>query len=118
MVIQAHIFKKAEEWARMAASCYLEEIVYAEHPSGEYGIIYHTEGFGKNATEYSVIHLQTKKILSKHRMFIHAQKRCYQLNNDRNRYFYACRKIALFPSGGLLRQENCPANYYPTSCSW
>ena len=131
-MIQAHILKKAKAWIERIKTCYLGDITFAEYPrhfsgkvgvglevdgvwfSDEYGIIYDWDGFGMNATEYTIIHIESRKIISRHRMFIHAQKKCASLNNDSSRYFQARRKIALLPSGGLLRQENCPRNYYPS----
>ena len=105
-MIQNHILKKIRRWLPKIQNTHYGEIIYADSITrdGElYRTIYLDKGSGLNATRYAVICTSSNRILSKHRMFIHADRKCAELSRDRDRVHYARRRIAMLPAGGRLR---------------
>jgi hypothetical protein len=105
-MIQNHILKKIRRLIPRIQNTYYGEIIYADgimRDGDLYRTIYLDKGSGLNATQYAVICTANKRILSKHRMFIHADRKCAELSRDRDRVHYAQRRIAMLPAGGRLR---------------
>ena len=106
-MIQTHILKKSKRWIKQIQKMYLGDLVFADKPwkcdDHLFRIIYMSEGSGKIATEYAIINTRTRVIISKHRMYMHAERKCASLMYDRDRLHYAKRRIAMLPPGGRLR---------------
>ena len=105
-MIQTHILNKIRKWIPQIQNTYYGKIVYADsiiRHGNLYRTIYLDEGYGLNATQYAVISTSNNRIISKHRMFIHADRKCAELSHDRDRVHYARRRIAMLPPGGRLR---------------
>ena len=106
-MIQAHILRKSKRWIKQIQKMYFDDLVFADKPwkydEHLFRIIHMCEGSGNTATEYAVINRRTRVIISKHRMYMHAERKCASLMYDRDRLHYARRRIAMLPPGGRLR---------------